>query len=179
MATATVRWHMVRCTSQSRTPLRLRLVRGTWRMANHDNRIWHEHAATRQPATPPSNEQHSDGATADNVTIASLLRVTLCFRYKKFASPGWRIFEFLDMCEAADISPVVTLNNQEATEDMADLIEYLHGDATATVWGKQRAEDDHAAPYKKVMFEIGNEQGLTDGKIKQTNKCAPETDAHR
>ena len=48
--------------------------------------------------------------------------------YKKFASPGWRIFEFLQMCEAADISPVVTLNNKETTQDASDLIEYLHGE---------------------------------------------------
>ena len=43
--------------------------------------------------------------------------------YHKFASPGWRIFEFLDMCEAADIHPVVTMNNKETPEDMADFVE--------------------------------------------------------
>jgi alpha-N-arabinofuranosidase len=63
------------------------------------------------------------------------------------------------MCEGAAIVPVVTLNNLETTEDMSDLIEYLHGDAGTTTWGKQRAADAHPAPYKKVMFEIGNEQG--------------------
>ena len=44
--------------------------------------------------------------------------------YKNYASPGWRIFEFLQMCEAAAISPVVTLNNKETTQDAGDLIEY-------------------------------------------------------
>ena len=43
--------------------------------------------------------------------------------YKEFASPGWRIFEFLNMCEAADIHPVVTMNNKETPEDMADFVE--------------------------------------------------------
>ena len=43
--------------------------------------------------------------------------------YKDFASPGWRIFEFLNMCEAANIHPVVTVNNHETPEDMADFVE--------------------------------------------------------
>lgn len=49
--------------------------------------------------------------------------------YKEFASPGWRIFEFLNMCEAADIHPVVTMDNKETPEDMG---EYHKAIPTAT-----------------------------------------------
>jgi hypothetical protein len=81
--------------------------------------------------------------------------------YKDFASPGWRIFEFLQMCEAAAIHPVVTMNNKETPQDMADLVEYVYGDSVSTEWGGVRAADGHAQPYKAFWVEIGNEQGLT------------------
>ena len=35
--------------------------------------------------------------------------------YKKFASPGWRIFEFLEFCEAMDLEAVVTLNSKASS----------------------------------------------------------------
>jgi alpha-L-arabinofuranosidase len=83
-------------------------------------------------------------------------------RYKEFASPGWRIFEFLEMCEAADIHPVVTLNNKETPEDMADFVEYCYGSAETTTWGAVRASDrGRPEPYKEFWVEIGNEQGLS------------------
>ena len=81
--------------------------------------------------------------------------------YKQFASPGWRIFEFLEMCEAAEIHPVVTMNNKETPEDMADFVEYVYGDAATTTWGGMRATDGHPQPYKPFWVEIGNEQGLS------------------
>ena len=106
---------------------------------------------------------------------------------------GWGPFEFIDMCVAAGIEPVVTTSAQDGTlrrsvvvsgfpapnlfvnlksilwnlklanhvdisepvlvpgaccepDDMADLIEYCHGNAS-TVWGAQRIADGHADPY--------------------------------
>ena len=52
------------------------------------------------------------------------------------------------------------------------MIRYLHGDATSTEWGKQRALDNHPTPYNKVTFEIGNEQGLTDGLLSDVLRVA-------
>eukprot|EP00966_Prymnesium_polylepis_P197871 4584930-Prymnesium_polylepis.1 len=40
----------------------------------------------------------------------------------RYASGGWRIFEFLDFCEAAGVDCVVTLNSEESPADAADLI---------------------------------------------------------
>eukprot|EP00927_Polykrikos_kofoidii_P034009 TRINITY_DN28853_c0_g1_i1.p1 TRINITY_DN28853_c0_g1~~TRINITY_DN28853_c0_g1_i1.p1 ORF type:complete len:737 (-),score=92.26 TRINITY_DN28853_c0_g1_i1:79-2124(-) len=78
-----------------------------------------------------------------------------------FASQGWRLFEFLDFCEALGVQAVVTLNSDEATEDLADLIEYAHGGAD-TSWGRLRiADGQHLAPYAPFVIEIGNEQPLS------------------
>merc|ERR1712070_376602 len=85
----------------------------------------------------------------------------------KFATGSWRIFEFLDLCEAGGIFCVVTINNEETPEDMADFVEYAFGDATTT-WGAKRVADgQHPAPYKPFMTEIGNEQGLTANLVNQ------------
>jgi hypothetical protein len=81
--------------------------------------------------------------------------------YKKYSSPGWRVFEFLQMCEGAQVPAVVTLNNEETPADMADLVEYAYGDKDSTTWGKRRASDGHPAAYDPFTVEIGNEQGLT------------------
>ena len=81
--------------------------------------------------------------------------------YRKYASPSWRIFEFLQLCEAAGVLPIVTLNNGETAADAADLVEYAHGDASATEWGSRRADDGHMEPYKPFWVEIGNEQGVS------------------
>ena len=79
------------------------------------------------------------------------------------------------MCEAADIHPVVTMNNKETPEDMADFVEcvrrhedtcpshlrsvkslrfrsihrYCYGPETST-WGAVRKADGHPQPYNKV-----------------------------
>ena len=58
------------------------------------------------------------------------------------ASASWRIAEFLNLCEASGTFAVVTLNNFETPTDLADLVEWAHGNAS-TVWGKVTAECDH------------------------------------
>ena len=35
-------------------------------------------------------------------------------------SPGWRLFEFLEFCEATRMKAVVTLNSKESATDMAE-----------------------------------------------------------
>lgn len=77
-----------------------------------------------------------------------------------YATGGWRMFEFLNYCEIAQIKCVVTFNNNENPDDMSDLVEYLFGNET-TKWGHQRINDGHIEQYKPFMIEIGNEQALT------------------
>ncbi len=63
---------------------------------------------------------------------------------------GWGPFEFVDMCNALGIEPVVTTSAQDgqccAPSDMADLVEYCHGNASTT-WGAIRIADGHPEPY--------------------------------
>jgi len=75
------------------------------------------------------------------------------------ASSAFRLFEVLELCEAGEVECVLTLNNEETPEDMADLLEYCFG-STQTTWGALRAADGRKEPYKMFSFEIGNEQKL-------------------
>lgn len=77
-----------------------------------------------------------------------------------FQSGGFRFFEVLEMCEAADSWCAITINNDEQPKDMADFVEYCFGNSS-TVWGKQRVNDGRLAPFKPFTIEIGNEQPLT------------------
>ena len=70
---------------------------------------------------------------------------------------GWGPFDFIDMCEAADITPIVTLAEDQPDDDWADLVDYVWGGANTT-WGAQRAADGHPDPYVVSIFELGNEQ---------------------
>ena len=72
---------------------------------------------------------------------------------------GFGPFEYIEMAEALDIEPIITLayDTNDAT-DWADLVEYLYGDQT-TSWGKRRSADrGHPDPYNIRVFELGNEQ---------------------
>uniref|UniRef100_A0A7S4F1N6 non-reducing end alpha-L-arabinofuranosidase n=2 Tax=Chrysotila carterae TaxID=13221 RepID=A0A7S4F1N6_CHRCT len=72
---------------------------------------------------------------------------------------GWGPFEYVDLCNALGITPVLTLAyDANDADDWADLVEYAWGDATTTTWGRRRAADGHAAPYNVSAFELGNEQ---------------------
>lgn len=89
-----------------------------------------------------------------------------------YASQGWRIFEFLDLCERLGVQAVVTLNSEETPEDLADLVEYAYGGA-ATVWGALRVQDgQHPLPYQPFVVEVGNEQELSYGLIRQVSDGA-------
>jgi hypothetical protein len=73
---------------------------------------------------------------------------------------GWGPFEFVDMCNALGIEPVVTTSAQDgqccAPSDMADLVEYCHGNASTT-WGAIRIADGHPEPYD-VKVRDGEER---------------------
>lgn len=78
----------------------------------------------------------------------------------KFDSPGWKMFEMLDFCEAAGIPAcVVTLPVTETVDDLVDLMEYSFG-GNDTVYGALRIKDGRAKPYQPYMIEIGNENPM-------------------
>jgi hypothetical protein len=73
---------------------------------------------------------------------------------------GWGPFEYIEMAEALDIEPVITLayDTNDAL-DWADLVEYCWGEPASSSWGMRRAADrGHGAPYNVTVFELGNEQ---------------------
>ena len=93
-----------------------------------------------------------------------------------YASGSWRIFEFLALIEAAKVHGVVTINNNEEADDMADFVEYCYGDNT-TNWGRQRIRDGHAAPYPPFVVEIGNEQSMSSTFVAQVSAISEAMNA--
>ena len=70
---------------------------------------------------------------------------------------GWGPFDFIDMCQAAGIVPIVTLAADQPGDDWADLVDYLYAGPNTT-WGAQRSADGHPDAYVASIFEIGNEE---------------------
>jgi alpha-L-arabinofuranosidase len=77
------------------------------------------------------------------------------------SSNGWGIFDFLNFCEAAGFLGIPAVNMDEAPEDMADFMEYVNG-PRHTEWGRRRAADGHAAPYRVRYLELGNEEAVNE-----------------
>ena len=71
-------------------------------------------------------------------------------------SRSFGMFETVDLCQAIECEPVITLNLNETAEDMGDFVEYCWGN-TSTPWGAIRAADGHFEPYRVTIVEIGNE----------------------
>ena len=97
------------------------------------------------------------------------LRQPYAGRWQAIQSGRWAIFEFLDLCEALNISHacVVNLDIKESPKDIGDLIEYLYGDSQ-TEWGKKRHLDGRSASYPRNIFiEFGNELPLTELLVEQ------------
>jgi len=74
-----------------------------------------------------------------------------------FATNGWGIIDFMNMCEAMGIVGIPDFRSGETPADMADFVEYENGSAN-TKWGKKRVADGHPAPYHLKYLELGNEQ---------------------
>ena len=81
--------------------------------------------------------------------------------FNAYASHGFAIFEFLDMCQAAGFLAVPGIRIDETAEDMADFVEYAIGPADSA-WGGRRAADGHAAAYSLTHVQIGNEERLDE-----------------
>jgi alpha-L-arabinofuranosidase len=76
-----------------------------------------------------------------------------------YSSNGFGIVDFVAFCEAAGFLSIPVINPLESPADVADLVEYLNGDAS-TPWGARRVADGHPAPYGLRYLQIGNEEGL-------------------
>lgn len=82
-------------------------------------------------------------------------------RFNPYASHGFAIFEFLDMCNAMNILGIPGIRLDETEQDIKDMIEYCNGPVD-TPWGQQRAEDGHPEPYRLTHIQISNEERLND-----------------
>ena len=71
----------------------------------------------------------------------------------RIVSAGWGIIDFVNFCEAANLTAALTLNERD---DPALVVEYLFGDAKATAGGQLRALDGHMAPYamENMLLEV-------------------------
>jgi alpha-L-arabinofuranosidase len=78
-----------------------------------------------------------------------------------FSSNGWGIPDFCAFTDAADFLGIPAFNSYESPQDMADFLEYAHGDSK-TKWGGQRIADGYDAPFKVHVIEIGNEEKVDD-----------------
>lgn len=90
------------------------------------------------------------------------LRAPYRGHWNHYTSNGFGIEEFLQYCEATKITPCFAVNIYETAEDMADMVEYLNGDAR-TEWGGKRARNGHPKPYGVKYIEIGNEEVIFNG----------------
>jgi alpha-L-arabinofuranosidase len=59
----------------------------------------------------------------------------------------------------------------ETPQDMADFVAYANGPADSP-WGKKRAADGHAAPYRLRILELGNEERIDDSYFKRFRAIA-------
>ena len=67
--------------------------------------------------------------------------------------------EFMQLCEKIGAQPIIVINTARGTDNALHWLEYCLGDATSE-FGKQRAANGHAAPYKLKTIEIDNEAWL-------------------
>ena len=74
-----------------------------------------------------------------------------------FNSNGFGIIDYVALCHAAGFACVPTINPSETPQDVADLLEYLNGDA-GTPWGARRAADGFPEPFGVRYLQIGNEE---------------------
>ena len=65
--------------------------------------------------------------------------------------------EFMDFVDQVGSEAYISVNVGSGTvQEAADWLQYMTADA-ATGWGKERAANGHAAPYKVAMLGLGNE----------------------
>lgn len=76
-----------------------------------------------------------------------------------YNSNGFGVVDFIAFCMAAGFLCIPAISPSETPEDVADLVEYLNGDAS-TPWGARRVADGRREPYQLRYLQIGNEEGV-------------------
>jgi Alpha-L-arabinofuranosidase C-terminal domain/Domain of Unknown Function (DUF1080) len=84
---------------------------------------------------------------------------------------GWGIPDFMAYCQAIGVLGIPAFNLDETPQDMADFVEYANGPADSP-WGKKRADDGHAAPFRLKYLEIGNEEAIDETYFKKFRAIA-------
>lgn len=70
-------------------------------------------------------------------------------------SAQFMIFEFLEFCEAAGITPIPNFSPEVTPDDLAEFVEYCNGDEQ-TAWGRKRRESGRTKPYGIQYLMYGN-----------------------
>ena len=79
-----------------------------------------------------------------------------------YASLGFGIFEFIELCEALGVACIPDLNAYETEEDMRDFVHYAMGTDKTNKWVQLRLSSSHPAPYKLSYIQFGNEEKVTE-----------------
>ena len=103
----------------------------------------------------PSDSPPGSGYLLSNFRGPRWLRQPIVGLEYPVSSAGWGWVDFLDFCDAADITAAVTVNERD---DPVQMIEYLFG-SSATLGGKMRVGDGRVHPYNtsRILLEIGND----------------------
>jgi alpha-N-arabinofuranosidase len=86
---------------------------------------------------------------------------------KRVGKKGWDEFdplrfgidEFMALCRKVGAEPLICVDARpdkpQLLQDAQDFVEYCNGSSDST-WGKVRAQNGHAEPYRVKYWEIGN-----------------------
>jgi hypothetical protein len=78
-----------------------------------------------------------------------------------FMQNGPGIDEYILLTTRLNVIPAITFaiqfGSDEEIQDAKDLLEYLNGDASTTMWGAVRASRGFPQPYNVKLFYVGNE----------------------
>jgi alpha-L-arabinofuranosidase len=135
-------------------------------MANSNGYRWKQFIGPYDQRQPYAGDWYRDPGCTAGASSSCLIQ-----------SRGWGMFELIDMCTLFGVTPIITVNNGELPADMADFVEFAHGDPATTEWGRRRASFGHPAPFNITHVEIGNEQGLTAALALQMSQIATAMDA--
>ena len=102
------------------------------------------------------------GSTVDNLLAPATARLRSGYRswYVRSEDIPYGIGDFLELCQAVDAEPWITLPASTSSEEARLLAEYLMGGAQ-TAGGARRASAGHTAPwsssFRTLHIELGNE----------------------
>ena len=75
-----------------------------------------------------------------------------------FYTPSFGLDECLSLCaDTPGMECILQINILEDPSETEDLIEYVFGSSSGSVWGSQRAANGRAEPYPLTLIELGNE----------------------